>query len=224
MDCVRWGGPYFLSQGGWIAEQSSAMPILSRVFNRLSIPFQVPLPAGPTTLPPSPPSPGVRSLLRRGFMRLAAGLCRQVVLGPQDAQRIIAHYMTLPAPDRRARFHGLITASAINGRYRGLDWSRSDFIAKTFFGRVIALAEICDFADAREPGGEIAVSVLRAWQGLHLGERVMRAAICDICGTRHLPAHAITRHDNVRFIRLARKLGAHGHVADGEYDAVFNPA
>jgi len=189
VDCVRWGGPYFLSQGGWIAEQSSAMPILSRVFNRLSIPFQVPLPAGPTTLPPSPPSPGVRSLLRRGFMRLAAGLCRQVVLGPQDAQRIIAHYVTLPAPDRRARFHGLITASAINGRYRGLDWSRSDFIAKTFFGRVIALA-----------------------------------AICDICGTRHLPAHAITRHDNVRFIRLARKLGAHGHVADGEYDAVFNPA
>lgn len=194
------------------------MHILTMFFKRHSSPARAPLPAA------SPQPTAARSALRRVIRQGAARLCRQVTLGPRDAARIIAHYAALSVEDRSARFHGLMTTQAITERYRGLDWSKSRFIAITLFGRVLALAEIGDFSDAPEPGGEIAVSVLRGWQGLHLGERVMRAALRDICGTRHLPAHAITRRDNIRFIRLARKLGAHGHIADGEYDAVFDPA
>lgn len=160
----------------------------------------------------------------RRILRHVAGLfCRSVMLGPADTDRIIAHYAALSGEDRRARFHGVMTVQAISDRYRALDWGASRIFALTFFGRPVALAEVAEFTGPGGPECEIAVSVLRAWQGLHLGERVMRAAVRDVCGTRHLPAHAITQRNNIRFIRLARKLGAHGHVMDGEYDAVFDP-
>ncbi|WP_135506581.1 hypothetical protein [Roseovarius aestuariivivens] len=160
-------------------------------------------------------------ILRRPLRRLVARLSRQVALGPDDTGRIIAHYTALSVTDRTARFHGIMTAQAIADRYCTLDWTRARFLGITFFGRLLALAEIGDFGDAHEPGSEIAVSVLRGWQGVHLGERVLRAALRDVNAVHHLPAHAITRRDNIRFIRLAHKLGATGRVADGEYDAVF---
>ena len=192
------------------------------VLSRLLIPRGAPKFAG-VPLPHAGQATRRRTGLRAVARRVASLFCRRVTLGPRDTDRIIAHYTALCGEDRIARFHGAMTAQAIADRYRTLDWATSHVIAITFLGRPVALAEVGEFTGPGGPECEIAVSVLRDWQGLHLGERVMREAIRDVCGTRHLPAHAITQRNNIRFIRLARKLGAHGHIIGGEYDAVFDP-
>lgn len=167
-------------------------------------------------------------LLRRFFGKLvhrAAGLaCRIVPLDGGDKERIVAHYAALSADDRAARFHSAVNSAAIERRYAELDWSKRQFIGAVAGRRVVALAEIAETESDGRPCCEMALSVLEPWQGSHIGERLMRAAIREVCGRRRLPLLFITRSDNVRMIRLIRKLGGTGRTSFGEFAGCVAPA
>jgi RimJ/RimL family protein N-acetyltransferase len=99
-------------------------------------------------------------------------------LGPEDHDRIAAHFLTLSDDDRQLRFRCAADADWIGRYVAQIDFARQTLLALVApDGSVAGLLQICRF---RTPGGrcaELAFSVDPAHRGLGLGHRLMSLAL-----------------------------------------------
>ncbi len=82
-------------------------------------------------------------------------------LGPEDTQRIFAHFMALSSDDRARRFSYQHANSEWTMRYtRQIDFARQSLLAlTTSISSIVALLQICRFRDNGDPRAELAFSV-----------------------------------------------------------------
>ncbi len=137
-----------------------------------------------------------------------------------DAGSLFLHYITLPEPDRQARFHGRMRYATLLDRCRHIDWDESTLLGRRVGQRLIAVAELMP---TRADGGaamELAVSVSSDWQHQGIALSLVQAAI-EAAAPR--PVVLFTRADNRSMLRIVRRLNGRGEVLDGEYRFVFGP-
>lgn len=143
-----------------------------------------------------------------------------VRLTKADAGSLFLHYVTLPEPDRQARFHGRMRYATLLDRCRHIDWDESTLLGRRVGQRLIAVAELMP---TRVDGGdamELAVSVSSDWQHQGIALSLVQAAI-EAAAPR--PVVLFTRADNRSMLRIARRLNGRGEVLDGEYRFIFGP-
>ena len=111
-------------------------------------------------------------------------------LGPEDTQRIFAHFMALSSDDRARRFSYQHANSEWTMRYtRQIDFARQSLLAlTTSIGSIVALLQICRFRDNGDPRAELAFSVRPDLQGRGLAHHLTNVAVtyARTCGLRVL--------------------------------------
>jgi len=113
-------------------------------------------------------------------------------LGPEDTQRIFAHFMALSSDDRARRFSYQHANSEWTMRYtRQIDFARQSLLAlTTSIGSIVALLQICRFRDNGDPRAELAFSVRPDRRGRGLAHHLTNVAVtyARTCGLRVLTA------------------------------------
>lgn len=122
---------------------------------------------------------------------------------PSEAWRYEAHLHRLDADDRRARFMATLAGEAVSGHVRRIDWTRTVVAVAIVRGEVRAAAELR--RDERH-GGELAVSVERAWQNQGLGTALTRRILTAARNRRVRGLMMYCLPDNRRMQAIARKL------------------
>ncbi len=121
---------------------------------------------------------------------------------PGEAWRYEAHLRRLGADDKRARFMGTLADEAVAAHVRRIDWSRTVVLAALVRGEVRAAAEL----RRDDRGGELAVSVERAWQNQGLGTALTRRILTIARNRRVRDLLMYCLPDNRRMQAIARKL------------------
>lgn len=96
---------------------------------------------------------------------------------PSEADRLHEHLLRLAPDDRRLRFVGMTSDTAIVDHVARIDWARSIFVGCEIDGRLRALGELRFVRKDWEPTAEVAVTVERAYQGRGIGSRQFRRLI-----------------------------------------------
>src|SRR5687768_8484489 len=122
-------------------------------------------------------------------------------LGPADAARVQDFVRRLSARTRRERYFAPIRELSERQLARVTRASHAGDVALAAFAAddLVGLAE-CS-------GGEFAVVVADAWQGLGLGEALMLALVAHAHEERLPSLHGLVRAGNRAMLRLAGRLG-----------------
>ncbi|MGE5171778.1 MAG: GNAT family N-acetyltransferase [Rudaea sp.] len=133
-----------------------------------------------------------------------------------DRLRLVAHFLALPAKDRRMRFGTPLGTTGIAAYARAIDFARD-----AVFGVEDARRTLLGVAHVAFPGGdaEIGLSVVPLHRGLGLGMALFRHGLAH---ARRAGAGALVMRylvENAAIVRIARAFGMRIVVAGGEADA-----
>lgn len=130
-----------------------------------------------------------------------------VRLRAEDAPAIVAHLLSLPPEDLRSRFHGAVSAHAVEARYRGLDWDACVLVGFRPGGRLMGVAEAVLDDPERPEAAEVAVSVDRSVAGRGVGRALVRHAAGIAAARGAAQAKLLFARGDRAIPRIVRALG-----------------